>query len=147
MINWCEPFDRADAHLLKTDIPLAIDYFEGIGDIKTLYLNPMYLKPGKQHLDASFPDDVEVLEHAGCASWEVMAEVGPKTTRPEKPVTAVPQNAPDAFQEPRHVNVKVSRGRMTPAGKKRGADLHLAGSHGVSSYKKGQKPVKQGILL
>lgn len=107
LITYSEPFARSmvnpavDSHVQKDDAAAAVEYFNKIGDLKILYLNPYYLNPsGRHHLNAVFPEDVEVLPHAGCAGWEIMAEV---ETKKDKIIvgTKIPkENTADNFSNP-----------------------------------------------
>jgi len=79
ILSYTEPFNRRDPILLLADVARAIEYFKGYGELKKLYLNPMYLNEKyKTFLKFDRPDDVEVEEHAGCGSWEIQGEIKEK---------------------------------------------------------------------
>ncbi len=76
ILSWCEPFDRPIAYLRPADIPSAVKFFERTGEVKALYLNPIYLAPDrKQYLAVAYPEGIEVLASAGVAGWEIQAKI------------------------------------------------------------------------
>jgi hypothetical protein len=98
IITWPEPFNRANAHVLKSDIPAAMQFFKDSlgGEVSRLYFNPMYLH-GKTSLDHVFPEDIEVIEHAGVASWEIWGETTGNSAPSGK---AVVESLPDTSLKP-----------------------------------------------
>jgi hypothetical protein len=69
---WCEALERNDASVLPGDIPLALEsYRKRTGRNATMiYLNSKM----KQQLEASVPEEIEVIEHNGVLSWEIQLD-------------------------------------------------------------------------
>jgi hypothetical protein len=160
IISWSEPFDRPRAYVLKTDIPVAIQFLKQTlgGEVTRLYLNPMYLQ-GKTSLNYPFPENIEVVEHTGVACWEIWGETtGSKKTvmtgeilvRPEK---AVVKNLQDTTNNPHNgnfVNVISRVNEVVPPDKNKPVDFDCSASLSVDAPKihvsKVKKPLRHGIL-
>lgn len=138
--TWCDPFFRKDSNawLIAADVPRALEHFRKSGTVKTLFLNPIFLretlngKPNKDFLNLSLPDGIEVMEHAGVGGWEIMAEIQGKAFT----------DTITTHQDAKMANPIVSRGIKTPDRQDRPVDLHPSAS---SSYENTKTTKKQAI--
>ena len=148
ILSYTEPFNRRDPILLLADVARAIEYFKGYGELKKLYLNPMYLNEKyKTFLKFDRPEDVEVLDHAGVASWEIQGEIKEGTKIPEdkKPAGQVPQNTDGKQQGAKgHVN-ELSDGEKIPTEENKPSVAHSVASGDNSKLKNGAILTKRCI--
>lgn len=149
ILSYTEPFNRKDdTHLLPADITRAVEYFKGFGELKRLFVNPMYLNEKyKTFLKADYPEDVEVLDHAGVASWEIQGEIKEGTKIPEDKNTGgqtLPNTADKQQGAKGHVK-ELSGGGMTPTEENKPSDFDLVGCKTIPSCKNGAILTKRCI--
>jgi hypothetical protein len=72
ILTYSEPFDRPRAHVTPADIQEALKFF-GPG-VRTIMVNPSILPS----VENAVPEDIELLPHPGCASWEIYGEIPDK---------------------------------------------------------------------
>jgi hypothetical protein len=108
-----------------------------------MYLNEKY----KTFLKFDRPEDVEVLDHAGVASWEIQGEIKEGTKIPEdkKPAGQVPQNTDGKQQGAKGHVGQGSKGEMTPPDNGRASDFDCSASKTKQSCKNGAILTKRCI--
>lgn len=85
ILTYSEPFNRPGrlSRVNSDDVAEALKFF-GSG-VKVIMVNPAIIST----VEGVIPEDIELLPHPGCASWEIYGEISDKPSLPvQKPDVA-----------------------------------------------------------